>query len=236
MLIARRMVAPNLLLDSPVTLETHGASPVYAILHRDTMQPTQVARPFHVEGFVYEEKVDGYRMLAYKLDGTVRLISRQGVEHTRRFRDIAAAVAALPHDTLILDGEVAVFDEQLVSRFEWLRGTKPSDVATPPIFMAFDALLVNRQDLRKLPLTERRKVVEEVTEDQSLILPVRRLALDGMEAWREVIRCGYEGLVAKDERSPYVEGRTLAWRKVKQKEYRVVERGFYQNKPESVVG
>ena len=100
------------------------------------MQPTLVARPFHAEGFVYEEKVDGFRIVAYKTGDTVNLISRQGLDHTARFRDLAVAVAALPYENLILDGEVAVFDEQLVSRFEWLRGTKATDVATPPIFMA----------------------------------------------------------------------------------------------------
>jgi ATP-dependent DNA ligase len=76
-------------------------------------------------------------------------------------------------------------------------------------------------------LTERRKVLEEVIEDQTLILPVRRLALDGLEAWQEVLRRVYEGSVAKDARSPYVEGRTLAWREVKMKDFRVKERGFY---------
>jgi bifunctional non-homologous end joining protein LigD len=84
------------------------------------MQPTQVARPFHVEGFVYEEKVDGYRMAAYKHDGAVRLISRQGIDHINRFRDLATAIATLPYEDVILEGEVAMFDEQLVSRFEWL--------------------------------------------------------------------------------------------------------------------
>lgn len=95
------------------------------------MQPTQVPRAFHVEGWVSEEKVDGYRMLAYKHDGTLKLISRQGIEHTHRFRELAAAVAALPHDRLILDGEVAVFDEHLVSRFEWLRGASDPPAEVP---------------------------------------------------------------------------------------------------------
>ncbi len=192
------------------------------------MQPTLVSRPFHIEGWVYEVKVDGWRILVHKHGGTVQLISRQGTDHTRRFRDVAAAVAALPFDNMILDGEVAVFDQNLVSRFEWLRDHRHGKIATPPLLIAFDALMVDGHDLRPLPLIERRKHLEAVTEDQSLILAVRRLAPDGIEAWREVIRCGYEGLVAKDERSPYVEGRTLAWRKVKVPKYRKVERGFYK--------
>jgi bifunctional non-homologous end joining protein LigD len=55
---------------------------------------------------VYEEKVDGWRMLAYKDGRRVRLMSRRGVEHTSRFPDIAAAVARLPARTLILGGEL----------------------------------------------------------------------------------------------------------------------------------
>jgi len=82
------------------------------------MHPTQVARPFHREGWVYEEKYDGWRLVAHKMDGQVRLLSLHGRDHTRRFAELAAAISALPATTLILDGEVAIFDEQLVSRFE----------------------------------------------------------------------------------------------------------------------
>ena len=76
------------------------------------MSPTQVRAPFHRDGWVYEEKVDGWRILAYKDGGGVRLISRNGRDHTRRFRDIAAAVAKLSARTLVLDGEVAIFDQK----------------------------------------------------------------------------------------------------------------------------
>jgi len=57
------------------------------------------------------------RMLAYK-DGRTVWLGRNGVDHTRRFPDLAAAVAALPGRTLVLDGEVAIFDRQLRSRFD----------------------------------------------------------------------------------------------------------------------
>ena len=59
------------------------------------MAPTLVREPFHRDGWIYEEKVDGRRMLAYKDDDRVRLISRNGRDHSRRFSDIAAAVAKL---------------------------------------------------------------------------------------------------------------------------------------------
>ncbi len=189
------------------------------------MQPTLIAKPFHREGWVWEEKYDGWRMLAYKHEGQVRLVSRPGRDHTKRFPALVAAIVTLGPSTLILDGEVCIFDERLVSRFEWLRHGKPPGVATPPIFMAFDCLHAAGRDLRELALRARRERLEYVLEGQ-LILPVRRLADDGLTAWQEVLTRGYEGLVAKDPASPYVGGRTLSWLKVKQPHYREGERGW----------
>src|SRR6266850_8001377 len=60
------------------------------------MQPTLVPEPFHRPGWIYEEKVDGWQILAYKHGARVRLLSRNRVDHARRFREIAAAVATLP--------------------------------------------------------------------------------------------------------------------------------------------
>ena len=173
--------------------------------------------------------MDGYRIVAYKHRGAVRLISRQDVDHTSRFRDLAAAIAALPYEDVILDGEVAVFDEQLVSRFEWFRARPSDELATPPMFMAVDCLRLDGVDTRPHPLHARRSLLERVLDRvPPVLLPVRRLAADGLEAWQEVLKRGYEGLVAKDVNSPYISGRSFKWRKVKQKDYRVEERGFYK--------
>ena len=76
------------------------------------------------------------------------------------------------------------------------------------------------------PYRTRRKVLEDLIEGQRLLLPARRLSASGLESWREVEARGYEGLVAKDEASLYIGGRTLSWLKVKPAEYRVGERGF----------
>ena len=57
----------------------------------EPMIPTLVSKPFHRDGWVYEEKIDGYRMLAYKDGRKVRLVSRNGVDHTPRYPDVAAA-------------------------------------------------------------------------------------------------------------------------------------------------
>jgi hypothetical protein len=136
------------------------------------MAATDVQRPFHHPGWVYEEKVDGWRVLTYKNADGVRLI-----------------------------GEIAVFDRQLISRFEWLGGRPTDDTATPPLLMAFDCLYARGKDLRKRALRVGRNVLEEIVDGQHLVLPARPLAPDYFEAWAQVLARGYEGLVGKDEAS-----------------------------------
>jgi bifunctional non-homologous end joining protein LigD len=137
------------------------------------------------------------------------------------------AIKALRFRTLVLDGEVAVYDEQLMSRFEWIRQRPTDSVATPPMFMGFDCLQLDEGDLRPQALHVRRKRLEYVLDRApAVILPVRRLSDDGLKAWQQVVEHGYEGLVAKDPASPYLGGRTLKWLKVKQRDYRVAERGW----------
>ena len=189
------------------------------------MHATQVAGPFHSKGWIYEEKIDGWRMLALKDSGQVRLVSRNARDHTKRIRDLVAALTALKPNTFTLDGEVAVFDRDL-SRFEWLRHLNHGDLATPPLFMAFDLLRLGDKDYRAEPLKVRRRALEKLVRGLSLILPARRLSPNGFAAWAEVLHRGYEGMVAKDPESPYVGGRTLKWLKVKQPHYREGERGW----------
>jgi bifunctional non-homologous end joining protein LigD len=140
---------------------------------------------------VYEEKIDGWRIVAYKTGRTVRLISRRGVDHTARFGELARAIGALPGATLVLDGEVAVFDERLVSRFD-LSDPDPEVLATPPVYMAFDVLYARGKDFRTRPLAARREILERIVENAPPVFAVRRLAGDGQAAWNEVERRGLE--------------------------------------------
>jgi bifunctional non-homologous end joining protein LigD len=190
------------------------------------MHATSVARPFHRDHWVYEEKVDGYRTVAVKSGGQVQLVSRNGRDHTRRFAGLAAALGGLKAKSLVLDGEVAIFDSDLISRFEWLRARPKDEPATLPVYIAFDVLELDGRDLRPKPLKERRRVLERLVHNHAMVYPARRLDSDGFKAWEEAMARGYEGIVAKDNESAYVAGRTLKWLKVKQRDYRVTERGW----------
>ena len=91
------------------------------------MHATQVASPFHRDGWVYEEKVDGYRMAALKTRESVNLISRNGIHHAKRFSELVKAIDALPAEAFILDGEVAVYDQAPPSsRAGWRSAPQPS--------------------------------------------------------------------------------------------------------------
>src|SRR4030095_6566123 len=140
------------------------------------MAPTQVREPFHRDGWVYEEKVDGWRILAYKDGARVRLVSRNGRDHTRRFHQIAAAASKLSARSLVLDGEVAIYDQHLRSRFDWLREPDPDAIATPPLLMVFDLLHQDGREITGRALRERRARLEKIVAGSEIVLPVRRLA------------------------------------------------------------
>jgi bifunctional non-homologous end joining protein LigD len=174
------------------------------------MLATLVSKPFDKPGWVYEEKYDGDRILAYKEEDRVQLVSRNGKDRTDNFSRIVAAIRILQPGTLLLDGEVVVFDSKDVSRFQLLQQSKGE-----PVYAVFDCLYREGKDLRKEPLSSRRAVMESSIGSSSVLLPSHRLASNGLEAFRIAKRRGYEGLVAKDLSSPYVEARSTYWLKVK---------------------
>ena len=179
-------------------------------IRAEPMLATLVAEPFDRPGWVYEEKYDGDRMLAYKEGTRVRLLSRNGKDNTDRFQKIAAAIAALRPATLLLDGEVVVFDRRRVSRFQLLQQDKGE-----PAYAVFDCLFLDGRDLRDEPLSARRAVLAKVTPARGVLLLSHRLAANGFDAYKLAKRRGYEGLVAKDCASRYVGRRSRSWLKVK---------------------
>jgi len=94
------------------------------------------------------------------------------------------------------------------------------------MFMVFDLLHQDGRELTGRPLRDRRARLEKVVAGSGLVLPVRRLASNGFEAWAEVIAHDYEGLVAKEEASLYEAGPTRRWLKVKQQGWTDAEDGW----------
>jgi bifunctional non-homologous end joining protein LigD len=173
------------------------------------MLATLVPDPFDLPGWVYEEKYDGYRLLAYKEGRTVTLLSRNGNDKTAAFRDIAAAVAQMPVRTLLLDGEGIAAGAGGVSRFQELQQSGSN------AFAAFDCLFIDGDDLRGEPLSIRRSALESAIHGASGVFPSRRLEGGGLGAFEFARHAGWEGIVGKDDSAPYIEGRSKKWLKCK---------------------
>ena len=112
--------------------------PTVALMH-----PALVPKPFHRPGWIYEEKVDGWRLVAIEAEGAVRLVSRKDRDLTARFPELVTALHGLKPTAFILDGEVAVYDRAFISQFEWLRSRPTEELATLPVYMVFDLLEID---------------------------------------------------------------------------------------------
>ena len=174
------------------------------------MLATLVGEPFDRPNWIFEEKYDGVRMLAYKESERVSLISRNGINRSDRYPEIARTVQGLKADTLVLDGEVIVFDAKNVSRFQLLQQGKGT-----PEYAIFDCLFKDGKDLRKEPLALRRRIVESVVRSEGCLRVSARLADGGIKAFRIADQRGFEGVVCKNLRSVYEGRRSKEWLKVK---------------------
>jgi bifunctional non-homologous end joining protein LigD len=196
------------------------------------MLATLVSEPFDRPGWVYEEKYDGVRVIAYRRGKHTRLLSRNFKEVTANFPEIAMAIENLSHGNLVLDGEVVAFDRDGVSRFQLLQRREMGE-RVALVYAVFDCLEREDRTLLKRPLHERRRVLELIVPKRSnALMWARRLAGSGLEAYETAARNGWEGIVGKDDGSIYEPGRrSRSWLKVKcRKQSEFVIGGFTEPK------
>jgi bifunctional non-homologous end joining protein LigD len=156
----------------------------------EPMAATLTQERFAGEEWLFEKKFDGIRLIAYKRGRDVKLYSRNRLPQT--LPSVAKAVAAIPADELILDGEVAWDGNSSYHVFDilWLNGTKTT----------------------ALPLEQRRDLLKTL----KFTAPLKRVTLlDGDEPWERARREGWEGVIAKRRGSPYEHRRSKHWLKMK---------------------
>jgi bifunctional non-homologous end joining protein LigD len=180
-------------------------------------------RPFSAPGWLFELKLDGYRVLGSR-DGRVRLLSRNGNDLSPCFPEITRALAALPFDRLLLDGEVVALDEsgrpsfqRLQQRAQLRRGLdiRHASVENPAVYYAFDLLAVDDFDLRSLTLSARKAVLQLVLPPAGVIRYLEHFEETGELLYQQVQTLGLEGIVAKKAESPYRPGRSDTWLKIR---------------------
>jgi bifunctional non-homologous end joining protein LigD len=194
----------------------------------DPMLATLVKEPVDRPGWVFEEKYDGDRMIAYRRGTRVRLLSRNNKDRTEQFPEIARALAGLPDAPFILDGEIVVLDRRDVSRFQLLQRRAMGE-AIRPTYAIFDCLEAGGRSLLERPLRDRREALERIVPERAdVLMRARRVPGDGRKAHEMACRKGWEGIIAKDEGAPYEPGRrSRSWLKVKcRKESEFVIGGF----------
>jgi bifunctional non-homologous end joining protein LigD len=174
------------------------------------MLATLEAKPFSRANWIYEEKYDGVRMLAYKEGLHVQLISRNSIDRTERYPKIAEAIRKLKAETIALDGEIVVFDSKHISRFQMLQQGKGE-----PEYAVFDCLFHEGKDLRRDPLRQRRKTLEGISGLDGRLFLSAKVGADGVKAFQIARKRGYEGIVCKNLDSVYESRRSREWLKVK---------------------
>jgi DNA ligase D-like protein (predicted ligase) len=173
------------------------------------------------EDWLLERKFDGERCVARKDGGDVRLQSRTAKDLTGAYPEIRSALARQRHGELVLDGEVVAFDGEQTSfsRLQQRLGvTSPSAervAANPVVYCVFDLLKLDGDDLRDLPLLERRARLTDAIRPSAAVQLSEAWRDDSQKRFAQACRAGWEGLIAKRAAAPYVSGRSRDWLKLK---------------------
>jgi bifunctional non-homologous end joining protein LigD len=169
------------------------------------------------EGWCHEIKFDGYRVQLRVEDGDAALKTRKGLDWSDKFPAIAKEGSALP-DALI-DGEIVAVNHEGVPDFSALQAAIADGKTGNLIFFAFDLLFAGREDLRSLPLSERKARLRQLLEQRkgkaNLIRYVEHFDEDGETVLKSAQKLSLEGIISKKLDAPYRSGRTESWTKAK---------------------
>lgn len=178
---------------------------------------------FSKEGWMFERKLDGERVIAYASpQGAVRLMSRNRKKLNDSYPEIVDAVRAASPRGCILDGEVVAFDSGGVSDFQRLQPRMQSSSAResresgiPVYYYVFDCLYVARHDITACTLRGRKAVLRAALDWDDPVRWTPHRNQHGRRYLREACRKGWEGLIAKDAGGAYTHGRSSKWLKFK---------------------
>jgi bifunctional non-homologous end joining protein LigD len=189
----------------------------------EPMQAELADAPFNRADWMWEPKLDGYRLLAFMNGKGVRLRSRRGLELAKQFPGLAGELGRQAA-SMILDGEIVAFDADGKPSFNALQNRfqlktdhdiAAAEKSTPVIFYAFDLLHFAGVDLRKAPYADRRRYLAQCLLPSALVQLVHT-SEDGVELYSAALASGFEGVIGKRKQSKYEAGkRSASWIKVK---------------------
>ncbi len=181
--------------------------------------------PFNDPAFLFEPKLDGYRCLALRRDGKVRLLSRRGLDQSAQFPEVVAALQEQILDDFVLDGEIIAYDQSGKASFHALqtRGQLKSEYevraalkATPCVFYAFDLLHLGGMNLRGADYVTRKRWLGQCVLPSTHLQMLPATRAEGEHFYAAALDAGFEGVITKRGDSRYEAGvRSPAWLKVK---------------------
>lgn len=177
---------------------------------------------FSREGWIYERKLDGERILAVRDGGDVHLFTRNREEADNQYPELADALQARGPDRFVVDGEVVAFEGSVTSfarlqrriHLQDPKAVRASGVAV--YFYLFDILNLDGRDTTSLPLRDRKRVLRRAFRFADPLRFTIHRNTDGVDFWHEACRKGWEGIIAKRADSTYATGkRSRDWLKFK---------------------
>jgi ATP-dependent DNA ligase len=185
-------------------------------------QPSKVLRPPSGPRWVHEIKHDGYRLMVRRDGSRVRCFTRNGHDWADRFPAIVDAALRIKAASFLIDGEAVIARDDGTSDFRALRSKRRGVEA---VLYAFDLLGHDGDDLRGLPLIERKRRLKKlIGRAKHAIRYNEHLTDDGSTVFAHVCKMGLEGIVSKWTDAPYRSGLSKSWLKTKNPQSEAVRR------------
>jgi bifunctional non-homologous end joining protein LigD len=186
----------------------------------------KLSEPFDNPDYIFEIKFDGTRCISYidAANGTVKFLNRRMSFFENRYPELQGIWKNIKAKKAILDGEIVVFEKSKPNFYRLAEREHTDDKlrikllseTMPATYVVFDVLHVDGEDTIDKPLSERKKILERIVEEDNRILLSRYVTGQGKKFFNEVKKRGLEGIMAKKLDSLYYPGeRKDCWLKIK---------------------
>lgn len=171
--------------------------------------------------WIHEIKYDGYRTFGIKIGPKVFMMTRNGNDWTETYQILANDLKKLPFENIVLDGEICILDPDGVTNFNKLQNSVGRNSFKKNVkglvFYAFDLLYLDHEDLRILPLIERKEKLKKISKklSKNYLYSDHFEIPDSKKVLKEFCKLNLEGVISKRKNAPYRGGRNEDWIKTK---------------------
>jgi bifunctional non-homologous end joining protein LigD len=178
----------------------------------DPMLATLTEERFSHNDWIFEKKLDGVRALTFRKGNEVQILSRNKLSFNRSYPEIVENLRKQDCNSFIVDGEIAALDAGISS---FARLQQRGMHRTRVYYFIFDLLYFDGNNMRPLPLLERKRLLRKALTFNQAIRYVSHKATNGEAYYEQACKRKWEGIIAKRSMSPYVSGRSKDWLKFK---------------------